>query len=412
MEVLEHVPNARRTGWSGADLDSGRRVVLTLFDYCRARDWAGHDPYDALNSRLFACTPLVKSKVCRIVLTQLLKRSPIDLRSLLLVPRTQNPKAIALFLTASLKLSRLGLLQDEMLIGALIERLVALRSPGISAWCWGYSFPWQGRHVLVPQWTPNLVCSTFVATALLDVYEQVGDSRCLDMALSAGNYIVSELYWTEGDLRAGFSYPLPGLRTQVHNANFLAAALLARLAKLSRENRLLTPALRAARYSAHAQHEDGSWDYGELSSQRWVDNFHTGYNLCALRSLRCSTGLDEFEEIVRRGYEYYVRNFFTDDHVPKYFANTTYPIDVHCVAQSVMTLLEFTDLDKNSAELARSVYKWAMKHMWDAQGYFHYQVFPFMKNRISYMRWSQAWMLLALTTLLGHAEREAGEESA
>ena len=43
--------------------------------------------------------------------------------------------------------------------------------------------------------------------------------------------------------------------------------------------------------------------------------------------------------------------------------------------------------------------------MWDRQGYFYYQVLPFWTNKISYMRWSQAWMLLALATLLENCER-------
>jgi hypothetical protein len=28
-------------------------AALSLLAYCRANDWAGHDPYDALNSRIF-----------------------------------------------------------------------------------------------------------------------------------------------------------------------------------------------------------------------------------------------------------------------------------------------------------------------------------------------------------------------
>ena len=47
-----------------------------------------------------------------------------------------------------------------------------------------------------------------------------------------------------------------------------------------------------------------------------------------------------------------------------------------------------------------TVYEWAMKHMWDEKGYFYYQSLPSYKVKISYMRWSQAWMLLALATLL------------
>jgi hypothetical protein len=44
--------------------------------------------------------------------------------------------------------------------------------------------------------------------------------------------------------------------------------------------------------------------------------------------------------------------------------------------------------------------------MWSEKGYFYYQVLPLIKNRIAYMRWSQAWMLLALSMLLS----ECGEK--
>ena len=238
-----------------------------------------------------------------------MKRLPFNLRPLLLVPREQNPKAIALFLMAFLKLSKLGLLDRNDSIEGMVERLVALRSPYTSYWCWGYSFPWQTRTIMVPRWSPNLVCTSFVANALLDVYELNQESRYLSMATSAGEYILNDLYWTEDDSTAGFSYPFPGLRSRVHNANFLGAALLCRLYKHSGEKRFLQPALRAARYSASKQHENGSWDYGELPTQRWIDNFHTGYNLCALRSICDYAGAWNLKVISVAGFSITVISF-------------------------------------------------------------------------------------------------------
>src|ERR1035441_2581326 len=70
--------------------------------------------------------------------------------------------------------------------------------------------------------SPNLVCTSFVAGALLDAYEQRRDSRCLTMAVSAAEYIVNDLYWTEGKSCAGFAYPLPGWRQRIPNANLFA----------------------------------------------------------------------------------------------------------------------------------------------------------------------------------------------
>jgi hypothetical protein len=340
-----------------------------------------------------------------------MKRSAINLRPLLLVPKTQNPKALSLFLTSLLKLSRLGLLKKEPQAAALVNRLITLRSPGTPYWCWGYSFPWQTRTVLVQRGAPNLVCTVFVANSFLDAYEQLGDSSYLEMAASACEYLVKELFYTEPDGVASFSYPLPGLQTKVHNANLLAAAVLSRVYHHNGDARLLDPALQAARYSASKQADDGSWPYGELPNQDWIDNFHTGYNLNALRTIQRYSGTTEFESHLRRGFEFYRKHFLREDGAVRYFHNSTYPIDIHCIAQSILTLLEFQDLYPSNINLVRSTYDWTMRHMWDKAGFFYYRVLRTIKIRTSYMRWSQAWMLLTLATLAEQNGREIAPNS-
>jgi hypothetical protein len=382
-----------------------------LLAYCQSNDWSGWDPYDALNSRLLESLPFLASRFPQIALTQALKRSPLNIRALARIPKTQNPKAMALFLSAALKLDTLGSFGQGGTATALIDRLVALRSPQTPHWCWGYSFPWQTRTVIVPRGAPNLVCTTFVANALLDAYEQLAEPRLLEMASSAANYIVNDLSWTDGD-EAGFSYPLPSIHTRVHNANLLGAALLCRVRRHTGDDTLLAPALRIARYSASRQRDDGSWPYGELESQHWIDNFHTGYNLSGLHAINQYLGTTEFEPHIRRGFAFYREHFFREDGAARYFHNRTFPIDVHCVAQSLITLLEFRHLDETSVAQAASVFKWTMTNMWDERGYFHYRVLPFYRIKTSYMRWSQAWMLLALTTVLRELTPAAVAEAA
>jgi hypothetical protein len=390
------------------------RAARKLLAYCQQNDWAGHDPYDALNSRLFKALPVLDSRIPRLALTQVLKRSPINVRSLALVPKTQNPKAMALFLSALLKLPNTVVDGREDLIRYMIDRLVALRSSESSYWAWGYSFPWQGRSILVPAGAPNLVCTTFVGGALLDAYEKQAceqqrdqrclDQRCLTMAVGAAEYILNDLYWTDG-AKAGFSYPMPGLRGETHNANLLAAALFCRVYKHTGEKKFLEPALRVARQAVGKQHPDGSWFYGEHPSQRWIDNFHTGYNLEALQSIGRSLETAEFDSSMRRGFDFYRTHFFREDAAPRYFHDRAYPLDIHCVAQSILTLLAFRDLDPGNVQLAGSVFDWAMKHMWDERGFFYYRVLRLCTIRTSYMRWSQAWMLLALSALLSGLEQ-------
>lgn len=376
-------------------------ATLKLVAYCRENDWAGYEPYDAPDSRILGALPFLNSRLLRLVLTQALKRTPINVRPLLLIQKSQNPKAIAIFLLAFLKLTKSRVVNQEGLVELMIERLIALRSKDVSFWCWGYSFNWQGRSVFVPAGTPNLICTYFAAWALLDAYDQRQDLACLSMAVSAAEYMLNELYWVDGS-SAGFSYPLPSLRNQnqVHNANFLAAALLCRVYKHTGEEKFLASALRVARYSAAKQQADGSWNYGEAPSQRWIDNFHTGYNLCALQSIAEYAGTTEFDSRIRHGFQFFRAHFFRENGVVRYYHNRTYPIDTHCVAQSIITLLTFRDLDQKSVPLAHSVFRWAMDHLWDDRGFFYFRRLRLCTNRISYMRWSQAWMLLAMSKLL------------
>jgi hypothetical protein len=390
---------------SQQDLEVIKRCEEALqkhLKYCRENNWAGYDPYDALNSGLFKSLPFLNYKIPRLVMTQVLKRSPINFRAFMMMPKTQNPKALALFLSSFLKLSTTQLPDRESLIEHMIERLIELRSPGETYWCWGYSFPWQGRADLVPRDAANLVCTTFVANALLDVYEKRQDSRCLEMAVSAAEYMLNVLYWTEGD-SVGFCYPLPGIRGLVHNANFLAAALFCRIYKHTGEEKFLGPALKATRYSAAKQLEDGSWHYGEYKTQRWVDNFHTGYNLGALRSISRDLGTTEFDSRIRRGFEFYRSHFFLEDGSVKYFHDRTYPLDTHCISQSMITLVDFKDLDPGNVHLACSVFQWCLDHMWDKKGFFYYRILPYCTIRTSYMRWTQVWMFLAMATLLSES---------
>lgn len=378
--------------------DFSSETTLALLAYCRANDWAGYDPYDALNSRVFRALPFLDFKTARLVLTQLIKRFPINLRPLLAIPKSHNPKGIALFLAAWLKLDRIGLVADDQTTDALTGRLLELRSPGWDASCWGYNFDWQTRSVLVPRGFPNIICTTFAANALLDAWERSQDSKAFEAALSAAEFIRKILFWRDGGSVACFCYTSLE-RSIVHNANLLGAAFLCRVARISGRTELFEPAFAAARYSVSRQQVDGAWDYGEAPTQHWIDNFHTGFNLSALRRI-CDFGeTAEFEAPIRRGFDFYRAHFFRGDGAPRYYHDATYPIDIHSAAQSIITLVELRDLSVDNLDLARAVLAWTYANMRDRRGFFYFQKHPHLTVRIPFMRWSQAWMLLALASL-------------
>ncbi len=374
-------------------------VAQNLWAYCLKNGFSGYDPYDALNSRLMSKGPWAKSRFFRLVATQGLKRLPLNIRPLLLIPKTQNPKALAIFLKAALKLTSSGIIEKTEITTCLIKRIGELRTEEGNYFGWGYSFPWQTRTILVPLGAPNLVCTVFVADALLDAYDAHGSRECLEMATMAVEYISNELYWSD-EKSAGFCYPRPGLREHIHNADLLGAALLARMAEVSGHKKYLEQALAVARYSASCQNEDGSWYYGERPESRWIDNFHTGYNLMALNGIKKYADTHEFDQTIKSGFNFYLSSFFRQDGAPKYYHDRVYPIDSHCLAQSIITLEALKDLNSRAHEVALAALGWGLENIWSSKGYFYYQRNRFYTNRIPYMRWTEAWMLLALSELI------------
>jgi hypothetical protein len=110
-------------------------------------------------------------------------------------------------------------------------------------------------------------------------------------------------------------------------------------------------------------------------------------------------GSTEFEVNIRTGFEFWRKHFIREDGAARYYHDRTYPIDAHCVAQTVLTLLEFRSLQSDNVAMAEKVVGWALEHMRDRKaGYFYYRVLRSCTIRTSYIRWTQVWILLALVS--------------
>ena len=417
------------------------QALRRLYTYCRERDWKGWDPYDGLNSRLFQALPFKRWRLWRLAWTQLFKRSPLNLRRLAGVPGEENPKGLALFARSMVHLQQAKcdwIEPDD--VSHLFARLERLRSPGYEPWCWGYNFDWQGRAFFARRFAPNAVATVFAAHAFLDRYEAGGDAGDLEKARSACAFILGSLY-RPGHLRNGAapaSSPAIGARssqivqakmpalwpreeadqqngvvppqseevcfsytphddTQVHNVNFLIAALLARVSAAADEPSLADWAHRALAFSVARQADDGSWSYGTAPYQKWVDHFHTCYNLLALEECWHWLRTDVYDEAIERGLTFYLDHLFRNDGLPRPDTQALFPIDIHAVALALITLERFADRRRDCRALREKIVEWALGEMQDREGFFYYQKRAHSMVRIPYMRWSQAWMFYALS---------------
>src|ERR671930_604833 len=77
-----------------------------------------------------------------------------------------------------------------------------------------------------PRPSPNTIATALVGLALLDAHEALGDLHLLELAAGAGEFFLARVQQTDAPGGAYFGY-LPNDRTPIHNANLLAAALLA-----------------------------------------------------------------------------------------------------------------------------------------------------------------------------------------
>jgi len=374
-----------------------------LLHWCRVRDFSGHDPFDALNSRLFQATPFRRSTLARLAWTQLNKRSPLNVRPLTQVPAQKNSKGIALFALAAIaNYRRLKTPEAEKDARDLLEALLSLQISGYSGAAWGYNFDWQSRHFFVPKSTPTIVPTAFAARALTEAFEVFSYDGYLEVARSSCDFIRKDLNRTaESDSEVCFSYS-PLDNTQVFNASLLAAETLAIVGTTTGDGRLSELAVRAARFVARKQRPNGSWVYGTDSKQAWVDNFHTAYVLRSLAAItQCSTAADEeFRPALLSGFKFWRDSFFLADGWPKYYHDTLYPADAHAAATAIVTLVDLQELDPEALSLAEKIAAWTIQNLRDRTGFFYYQRRRFHTVHTPFMRWTQSWMLYALARLL------------
>lgn len=371
-----------------------KKITKDLYTYCFDNNYAGYDPYDGLNSPIIKLLTL-KNKYLRIIATQFVRRFPINIRPLLGIKKGENPKGIGLFLWGYTKLYQVEAKEEyKKQVDYLYTRLEAVASKGYSGYCWGYNFDWQSRTYFRPEGTPTIVNSSFIGHALLDAYEVFKEEKFLEMALSIRKFLLNDLHRTKLDEDSFcFSYT-PVDTGVVHNANMMGASLLIRLYKHCKEDEVKDAAIASLSYSMKHQRDDGSWYYADTFSEKWIDSFHTGFNLQAIRYFFEEGFCEEYREAYKLGVKYYAENFFLEDGTPKYYNNKVYPIDIHAPAQAVVF---FSCEGEKYKALTEKVLNWTIDNLYSGEGWFYFRKNPTNVNKISYIRWTQSWAFHALT---------------
>ena len=369
--------------------------LLKLEQFIRSESYRGYDPYDGLSSPWVRTS--LRSRPARVTLQQIVRRLPLNPRRFMNIAKGYNPVTLALCLDAYGEImeafpERRSACETESTM--LTQELLRLRLPGFSGSCWGYDFDWESRRTSLPAGTPTIVATGIVTNALFRRAQQTEDRGLLQTCASAVAFVRRDLQRTAAGDAYCFSYS-PYDSQCVLNASMFGSRLLTELHSVMPKAGVLEEAAQSVRFVVRHQRIDGSWPYSANDSRSWTDNFHTGYILECLDDY-CSSVNDPFaQESLQRGLDFYLRNFLRPDGAPKYYHSRLYPIDATAGAQSILTLVRF-----GRRVEAERVAEWMIHNMQGKDGSFFYRKYRLFTNRISYMRWSNAWMFLALARLV------------
>jgi rhamnogalacturonyl hydrolase YesR len=382
-----------------------------LITYIESQNYRGYDPYDALKSPLFSLPFLRSNKLIRFGAQQLVKRSPLNLRPLLGIPKGYNPVTLGLciqgysYLTQAYRIpntvpiaigNRLPITFDECIkrIEFLIDELKNLIPPGYHGSCWGYDFDWEARHAGIPAFQPTVVATGIITNALFIAFKATGNKECAELVKSSALFVLNDLKRSWYGDNFIFSYS-PFDRQQVFNASMKGVRILAQAYELTGDENLKIEAQKAAAFVVSNQRTDGSWGYSLESNGGWTDNYHSGYILDCLNEYITLCNDNSFNEHLQRGFDFYKNHFIEEDGMPRFYAGKAYPADCTVAAQTILTLCRFGDKEK-----ANQVALWMIRHMQSGRGSFYFRKHKYFTVKTSFMRWSDAWMFAALAELL------------
>lgn len=368
--------------------------------------WAGYDPYDIKGHPFFIKIQNNKknlyNKFLRLILFDGESLFPLLYRKIFRIKKSINAKAMGLFAEGYLNLY-IQLKEKKYLHKAkeCLEWLIDNKSPGYKNYCWGYPFDWQSR-IFIPKNTPSSVVSTTCGKAFWEYYQYTGDLRYLEICKSICNFLANDL---NQDIISNdkicFSYtPLDNFH--VHNANLFVAEFLIKIGKKINNDKFYELGQKALNYTLSQQNKDGSFFYwGKPDKLLYkIDHYHTGFVLRSLFSIYQLTKDKKLYQHLKKGFNFYINNFFYNNAIPKIESQKLYPINIHSCAEAILSLSVLSAEFSKAKILLKNTTNWTIKNMQDQRGYFYYMKLPYKTIKIPYMRWGQAWMINSLSRSL------------
>lgn len=286
-----------------------------------------------------------------------------------------------------------------------LEELIESRCPGYRHYCWGYPFDWVTRTGVMHTGTPLITTTPYVYEAFEDVYQIDGDERWLGVLESIAEHAFTDIHdreISETSASAGYN-PVDKVFGVVNASAYRAFLLTAASFRFGRQDFRET-ADRNLNFVLDCQQTDGSWPYAVDGARDFIDHFHTCFVLKALTKIERQTGDLRCTAAISAGVDYYVKNLFDEDGLPRPFSKaprlTVYERELYDYAEcfNLYSLLRdrFPLLDDRlRSALADLLDRWQK-----TDGSFRSRRLRFGWDNVPMHRWAQSQLFRALCMLM------------
>jgi hypothetical protein len=297
-----------------------------------------------------------------------------------------------------------------------LEVLQQTRCHDFKEFCWGYPFNWITRNGVIRAHTPLITTTPYVFEAFLQVHQlQPGEEwrSILESITRHATTDIKDFKWSQTANTCSYTPDDKGL---VVNASAYRSFMLTSAAKFFDREDLLEIARGNLNFVLESQNADGSWPYAKDGVRNFVDHFHTCFVMKALAKIHALTDETRVLDALTRGVEYYLKNLFGEDGMPRPFSKaprlTVYKGELYdcaeCINLCLLLRSHFPQLEKVLETVtSRILEDWVKR-----DGSFRSRKLIFGWDNVPMHRWAQSQMFRSLAFYLKEKRRKDGSTRA
>lgn len=311
-----------------------------------------------------------------------------------------------------------------------LNELKKSRSPGFTEYCWGYPYHWVTRNGMIRSQTPLITSTPYAYEAFLQVYEilesedrgrRKGDrnedllgqyKQIIESIARHARFDIKDFKTSENASSCSYT-PYDG--GGVINAAAYRAFLLASASQIFSNDSYFNAAERNLKFVLDNQNPDGSWFYAVDGVRDFVDHYHTCFVMKALAKIHTLTGHAATLKALSKGVNYYLKNLFDEDGLPKPFSKpprlTVYKRELYDCAEGINLCLLLRGRFPQLETTLETVVEGILKNWIKPDGSFRSRRLHLGWDNVPMHRWGQSQMFRALAFYLRETREALSEES-